>query len=302
MITIGIVSFNRLKYLKALFASIQNLDRSNFEVIVVDNGSWEKGLAEFLTFQKQKGYINKLFLRSTQERNWINDEYIAKNIVIENCKNDCIVFLQDDLQFIGDEDYLITLCRDFMESKFQCLEFNGIRKVTNDSKFFNNQNFFSNSGLRYWISDKSHYQTMGIFKKETFDRLGPYPTNWPKEKQYWGRSEDHYDYLVKQVYRDINISCHVPAFLGIWNDHRGGYAFFRNDLRYGDYLDPAHESGLYYEKFNFNHVISQQNSAKPLSFMDVARPLGWKLTTSLDGDQAKYSQNDIVAIEQGKLI
>jgi len=302
MITIGIVSFNRLKYLKSLLNSIKNLDRNKFNVVVVDNGSWEEGLSDFLTFQKENGYINKLFLRKTQERNWINDEYIAKNIVIDNCDDEVIVFLQDDLQFVGDEKYLLTLCKDFLESKFQCLEFNGVRRSTNNSKFFNNQNFISASGLRYWISDKPHYQTMGIFRKETFSRLGPYPTNWPKEKQFWGRSEDYYDQLVKQHHHNINISCHVPAFLGIWNDHRGGYAFFRNDLRYGDYLDPPHPSGLYYEQLNFDFVVSQQQTTRPLSFMDTARPLEWKITTSSDGDQAKYSQNEIVASEQGKQI
>ena len=302
MITVGIVSFNRLKYTKALMASIKNLDRRKFNISVVDNGSWEKGISEFLVSQKEQGYIQHLVLRETEKRNWINDEYIAKNVIIENCEDELIVFLQDDLQFIGDEKYLLALCQDFKESKFQCMEFNGVRKVTNNSKFYNNQNFVSNNGLRYWVSDKPHYQTMGIFRKETFNKLGPYPTNWPKEKQFWGRSEDYYDVVVKQNYSHINVSCHVPAFLGIWNDHRGGYAFFRNDLRYGEYLDPPDSSGLYYGQLTYDEVKKFQQIPRPLSFVDVAKPLGWKVAMTPDGDQAKYSQNEIVSKEQGKKI
>ena len=135
MITIGIVSFNRLKYLESLLKSIDDLDRQKFNVVVVDNGSWEIGLVTFLEHYKNLGKINKLFLRPTEERNWINDEYIAKNIIIEACKDEIIVFLQDDLQFIGDEEYLLKLCEDFEGTDFQCLDFNGIRKNSNQNKF-----------------------------------------------------------------------------------------------------------------------------------------------------------------------
>lgn len=302
MITIGIVSFNRLKYLKALLTSLKQLDRSIFNVVVVDNGSWESGLNEYLSHEKQNGAITDLYLRETEKRNWINDEYIAKNIVIENCKDDIIIFLQDDLQFIADQKYLLKLCEDFEKTDFQCLEFNGVRRATNKNKFASQRNGMSQNGLKYWISDKPHFQTMGIFKRKTFVELGPYPTDWPKEKQYWGRSEDYYDALVKQKYRNINISCHFPAFLGVWNDPRGGYAFFRNDLRYAVYEGPPHESGLYYSQHSYENILLRQGSNFALSYIDVAQPLGWAVATSSDGDQLKYSQNDIVASEKGQSI
>jgi glycosyltransferase involved in cell wall biosynthesis len=303
MITIGIISFNRLKYLKSLLTSLEVLNKEKFKICVVDNGSWESGLREFLTLQKDNNKIDQLFLRKTEERNWINDEYIAKNIIIENCKNDCIVFLQDDLQFIADDEYLTKICSDFMNMSYPCLEFNGVRRSTNNSKFFKRRSFVSkNSNLKYWISDDPHFQTMGIFKKEIFNEFGLYPTNWPKERQYWGRSEDYYDSLVKKKYSDINISSHYPAFLGVWNDPRGGYAFFRNDLRYAEYLDPIFPNETYYKQQNFDWIKSKQNVEYPLSFIDVATPLGWKIAISSDGDQAKYSQNQIIDTEIGKII
>ena len=303
MITIGIVSFNRLKYLKSLLVSLENLNKDKFKISIVDNGSWESGLIEYLILQKENNKIDQLFLRKTDERNWINDEYIAKNIIIENCKNECIIFLQDDLQFIADEKYLINICEDFMDMKYPCMEFIGVRRSTNNSKFFKKRNFVSkNSNLKYWISDKPHFQTMGIFKKEIFNQFGLYPTNWPKERQFWGKSEDYYDSLIKKKFLDINISSHCPAFLGVWNDHRGGYAFFRNDLRYAEYIDPVFPNNIYYKQHQSSWILSQQDLESPLSFMDVAVPLGWTVTTTQDGDQAKYSQNLIVDTEVGKAI
>lgn len=299
MITVGIVSFNRLKYLKSLIKSLEVLDKSRFKVSVVDNGSWESGLVDYLKIQRDNGSINDLTLRPIQDRNWINDEYIAKNIIIDESKDDLIVFLQDDLQFIGDQEYLTRLCEDFEKSDFLCMEFNGIRRETNANKFRTKRTAVSENGLRYWASDKPHYQTMGIFRRKTFLEFGPYPTNWPKERSYWGRSEDYYDALVKKKHQNINMSCHFPAFLGVWNDHRGGYAFFRNDLRYGDYLDPQDNSGLYYQQYSYDHIKSLQDTSIPLSFIDVAKPIGWKITTTADGDQAKYSQNNIVDTEKG---
>lgn len=302
MITIGIVSFNRLKYLKSLLRSLDALDRNKFNVIVVDNGSWETGIRNFLESQRESGKIQKLFLRSTEERNWINDEYIAKNIVIEESRDDLIVFLQDDLQLIADQEYLERICQDFESTDFACMEFNGIRRVTNRSKFARKKNAVSEGGIRYWISDAPHFQTMGIFRRKTFLDLGPYPTNWPKDRSYWGRSETHYDNLVKAKMPRVNLSTHFPAFLGVWNDHRGGYSFIRDDLRYADYLDPVDPSGLYYQTYSFSEIKSRQDGIEPLSFMDVARPLGWKVATTPDGDQVKYSQNDIVAKGNGQRI
>jgi len=300
MITIGLISFNRLKYVKALFKSLENLNLSKIHTIVVDNGSWETGLSDFLQEKQNNGVIQQLFLRKTAERNWINDEYIAKNIIIENSPNEIILFLQDDLQFIGNQEYLETVVRDFMNMNVLCLEINGVRRATNYSKFASGMHVKSANGFKYWLPDKPHFQTMGLFKKSVFDAFGPYPVDWPKERSNWGRSEDHYDALIKSRYNGvINLSCHVPLFLPIWNDTRGGYAFFRNDLRYGQYEDPTSATGLYYEHLSLREIIALQEIERPASFVDVAKTIDWNYAKSPDGDQLKYSQNDIVNSEKG---
>ena len=79
-LSIGIISCNRLKYLKGLLKSLECLkSESGIEIIVVDNGSTESGLVEYLNSEKSRGFIDKLILN--KERDWKNDEYKAKNII-----------------------------------------------------------------------------------------------------------------------------------------------------------------------------------------------------------------------------
>jgi len=303
MITIGIISFNRLKYIKALIKSLSILDKSKIHIVVVDNGSWETGLIEFLEENKKLGNIQNLILRPRIKRNWINDEYIAKNIIIESTNTDMLLFLQDDLQFIGNQNYLDLVLKDFEKMNTLCLEMNGVRRSTNNSKFLKNNFFITTNNLKYWISDRQHFQTMGLYKKETFELFGKYPTSWPKNKDFWGRSEDYYDDLIKSKYTGIiNTTCHVPLFIPVWNDYRGGYAFFRNDLRYAEYKSPTDSSDLYYEHIEYNDVISMQKNNKSISFIDIAKPIGWNISKSNDGDQLKYSQNNIVLNESGSMV
>ena len=300
--TIAITSFNRLKYTKALLKSLENLSRDNFYFIVVDNCSVESGLQDFLKEKEKSGEIHKLILRDPKDRNWTNDEYIAKNLIIENSPTDTILFLQDDLNFIGCEDSLTKIVEDFKTLPGLCLELNGVRTVSNFNRFVSRRNFKGNSGYKYWASDDNHFQTMGLFKKQVFNIFGDYPVEWPQTQEYWGRSEDVYDLMIKRKFPNyqINIVSQVPLFIPVWNDIRGGYAFIRGDRRYGQYVEPPHKSELYYQHLTEKEYIELQSRDFPLSFVDVAKPLGWDYTRDEKGDQKKYSQKEIIDSEFGQ--
>lgn len=285
-LTIGITSFNRFLYLKNLIDSLEDIDREKVQFIVVDNCSVELGIKEFLISKKNK--IHKLFLRGdSEERNWTNDEYIAKNIIIENSLSDVILFLQDDLQFIADEKTLLRVTEDFRKTKALCCESNAVRKSTIDSNFVNKIDVLE---TKFWIPKNNHFQTMGFFRSDTFKKFGPYPTNWPQTQQFWGRSEDWYDSHLKKNLPDVkmNISCWVPLFTPVWNDPRGGYAFIRGDKRYGHYLPPIED--LYYSKFDYEDYRKFESSSFPLDFSSISKSLGWKYAVDGSGDQVKYPQ------------
>jgi glycosyltransferase involved in cell wall biosynthesis len=294
-ITIAVTTFNRLKYAKSLFKSLENV-KSNNQLIVVDNCSTEKGLQDYLFDLKKSNLIDDLFLRDPKERNWVNDEYVAKNMIIETAKNDVILFLQDDLQLIVNNEVFEKTVQDFISfDEAKALEVNAVRNSTVSNRYdADNCEVFKLENYKYYKPIDNHFPTMGFFKKEVFDLIGKYPVDWPQIQDYWGRSEDWYDNEVKLKLKDqTNYSSWVPLFAPVWNDPRGGYAFIRGNKRYGYYLDAPSTSGMYYEKLSDEQYQQKQNSRIPLGFTDVCKSDGWEYKV-VNKDQVKYPQNKIL--------
>ncbi len=292
-LTIGITSFNRFLYVKALLDSLDRLDRDQYQLIVVDNCSKEKEINPYFRDLKEKGKIHNLFLRKPEDRNWTNDEYIAKNLIIESSKSDVILFLQDDLQFITNQDSLRKTVSSFRKINVPCCEINSVRKSTILGSYINQQQFLCDD-VRFWVPQNNHFHTMGLFKREVFFDIGPYPVNWPQAQEFWGRSEDWYDFELKKKYpgSQLNISSWLPHFAPIWNDPRGGYAFIRGDKRYGHYLSP--QGNLYYQMTSFDECARLENNPTPVSFSEICKPIGWKYLVDSNGDQVKYPQAKVM--------
>jgi glycosyltransferase involved in cell wall biosynthesis len=291
-LTVGITSCNRLKYLRALVNSLDDVLDNDVQLIIVDNGSTEAGLVEYLNALKK---VDKLVLR--KERNWINDEYIAKNIIIEHSKSPFILFLQDDFQFIANKETLMNYVNAFSKMQEQNLDMSGVRKSTLSTVINRNEKMIYNDAI-FWHTNNDHFSTTGLFKKETFTNNGLYPTDWPQEQAFWGRSEDYYHELLrKTTNKHLTVKSHVPLFLTVWNDPRGGYAFIRGDYRYGVYESPSSVSGIYYKKLNVEEIDSYMNYDEPVGTVDIAKPLNWSLPTGKDGDLLKYPQLKI--LEEG---
>ena len=92
-LTIGIISCNRLNYLKATLNSArQCIKYPDIQWIVIDNASVEKGLHDYLHSQ---GYIDKLIIR---ERRSPQTEHT-------NAMNDLVKYAEGDALIIWPEDY-----------------------------------------------------------------------------------------------------------------------------------------------------------------------------------------------------
>jgi glycosyltransferase involved in cell wall biosynthesis len=301
-LTIAITSCNRLLYTRALINSLQDLRSAGAEIVLVDNCSSEPGLSEYLT-EAEGCLLDKLELR-TGDRDWINDEYIARNKLIEMASKEVILFMQDDSQFIGTPQLIQTYISDFLEMNALSLSISAVRKSTLNDWTVGIEPVISPDGKRkYWMNRHNHFPTTGLFKAQVFRNLGSYPTDWEKVQENWGRSEDHYDKLITQKYPPNtlkNVLGQVPVFPSVWNDPRGGYAFIRENIRYGHYLPPPDPSGLYYEMMTDEKVELLLDQDDVLGFIDVAVPLGWEYAKQPDGDQLKYGQH--LVKEQGPTV
>ena len=291
-LTIGVTSCNRSYYTKSILTSLKDVVAcDNIQLIVVDNASSENGLCDYLV---SCDFIDSLILR--KDRNWINDEYIAKNIIIEQAKHDIILFLQDDAQFVGNKAMLINYVNDFAHiTNAKCMSMIGVRKVSISEKFDFSRGISSANGSKYWCRLDNHFTTTGLFKKELFEKLGHYPVSWKENDSYWGKSEDYYHKLTLQKCPDqYALEAHVPLFAGIWNDPRGYYSIIRRNRRYGHYIPPQHESGLYYSMLTQDRINTLMKNDIPASFTDITIPLNWDYPRTPDGDQVKYDQKLII--------
>lgn len=257
------------------------------QFIVADMGSTEPGLREYL---KSLDWVETYF--HDEPRDWINDEYHAKNAIITRIKHEKVVFLQDDSQMIVPKEALYQCVNDLDNMPdCACMDIFGVRRVSMNETLHKQP--VEVNGRPYWKRNDQHFLTTGIYKTKIFKEVGPYPVDWPTEKTYWGRSEIWYSLQVMQkglhTYR-----AHVPLFLSVWTDPRGGYAFIRGNARYGHYHDPFDESGLYYKKLTMTQIENFQQGSMPMSYMNVAMPLGWTIATTEDGEQKKWDQAEVM--------
>ena len=305
-LSIGIISCNRLKYLKALITSLNCIlknkkDGDEIELIVVDNASKESGLVDYLNEEESKSVIQKLFLRNN--RNWKNDEYIAKNLIIKEASHDIILFLQDDLCFIATYNYLMQAYNAFINCDALCMDICGVRNQTVFRKIDYSKSYIYNN-FKYWGTKNNHFQTIGLFKKHVFKECGEYPvgvkfSSWKLKGKETIQQEDYYSYMVKDKYlknkkcKNITILSHIPLIIPIWNDPRGAYAFVRDNKRYGHYKSPVDGYELYYQHLTDLEMDKIMSFRFPSGFTSVAKPLGWEYLKDAKGEQEKYDRQKI---------
>lgn len=295
-LSICITSCNRLKYTKALIESLSDFFEDNrVEILVCDMWSTELGMQDYLKKMVLEERISLVGMSHDLDRDWINDEYIGRNMLIEHAKGDYLMFLQDDSQNISSAEVLWTLIDDFEQMpNAYCLEIYGVRKQTMRNSV--HMMPFITNGRKYWKRKDRHFPTTGIYKRSVYDQLGKYPVDWPTKKEFWGRSETWYAEKFKQEIPDGHVyRIHSPIMASIWTEPGGGYAFIRENYRYGFYNSPINDS-LYYEQNVDLKVMNEfnNNSIGPVSFMEIAKPIGWNIATTPDGEQRKYNQWEVM--------
>lgn len=308
-LTIGITSYNRGKYLSALLESLKDeCIQNKYEIILIDNFSTEQLV--FDTIEKYSDIITKKILRKESNleiQDYVNDEYKAKNLIIENSSNDIILFVQDDMQYVGYTGLLQKYLDDFYVSDFYCMTINAIRQITIDTTLEKNDFVGEVNKTHFKKIKDNHWHTVGFFKKNLFNEFGNYRTDFPTEKSYWGAGEIEYDLRIKVYLNQFNkntfdqlVSCttNIPLFITVWNDSRGGYAFLRDKKRYGEYIS-TNDANLYYEKLNETSFNKLKDLNIPISFGKITqeefcKPINWLLQRDNNDEPFKYPQSNII--------
>lgn len=313
LVTIGVVSYNRLNYLRALMSSAREcIQYPNLQWIIVDGNSREPGLREYI--ESLDFVQHKIFKECTHAE--------AMNTIVAEAKGECLLLLPEDVQFMARGDWL----RDMVDvalsnQRVGHIIFNYQRRLTIERLFgkaylhvrlgrhrrflalpfsrkFNTyrsqrgEEFLGLGNLREGICGSG---IMSFTRTEVWRSLGPWRTTNAKvsNDSSLGAEDD----MVLRYFRSgLDLETVLMRFAvngDILTDDRGTKARVRGgNKRFGNYRPPV-GGDIYYEILEWAEVKRAYAGKLPApSFEDVVRPIGFKLPLDQEGNLLKLGTLD----------
>jgi glycosyltransferase involved in cell wall biosynthesis len=296
-ITIGIVSYNRFFYLRALISSLSRaIDRTiPTEIIIVDNGSKEKELVDFIenkdSFLNTCPIANNIRVIHHSPKDWMTAEYEGRNVILEESMGDYIMFLQDDQQAIIDGLFMKDMINITNNHSSTMIIVDAIRRKDTQIRYTNPIRIVGTE-CDFFKTSYRRFPTTGFASRAIYERCDLYPVN---KADYWGWAEDIYNSRVVTNFPSRSaFVTQVPQFLPIWNGRQGEYSFIRNGKRYGDYIGPSGHMHLYYDFLTKEDIRRLRGHSRISSFVDIAKPMAWDYRIDSSGDVISTSQDRIM--------
>jgi hypothetical protein len=317
LLTIGVLSWNRLHYLRATLESARRcIQYPNLQWIVVDNVSEEPGLADYL---KSCDWIDELiFLRS--------DHVTAMNEIIARARGEAVLLWPDDMQFIVAGDWMTDcleilrqnewigsvglncLRRTTLEKTFNAPVWRQIRPVLTEFKWFGTKfrvpsQVSSTRGftLRTFGWNEDGIVQSGIpslTRTSVWKALGPWKAPGAtslNDSSGGGELEmlARWRNSGLPLQRAITV---LPVAADILTDPLGTKAKVRKNVRYGLYAPPP-EGTFYYEILPQPKAEAQLHGSLPLAFEEFVQPLGFNLPLDGQGNLLKTGLNPEIVQE-----
>jgi len=319
-VTIGILSWNRLHYLRATLESARRcIHYPDLEWILSDNESEEPGLRQ---------YIDSI--------NWVQHKFAkrqshadAMNQIVCEAKGKYLILWPEDVQFIVGGDWLIDLVEILEKNQeIGSMGLDALRSRTVRSMFRSPGPSDLPAVLRemYWYRGsfrwpRKYTSSRGVMvrsfgwrasgicgsgipsltRTDIWRRLGPWKTRSGGSPvsivdSSLGAEEDMYArFYLSKLPLQTAVPL-VPVAADIITDPTGCKAKVRGGLRYGVYMPAISPDGLYYQ-IRQQEEISALKDSLPLSFTDVVNPIGFKIPFDSDGDRLKSAINMSVVFD-----
>jgi glycosyltransferase involved in cell wall biosynthesis len=316
LVTIGIVSFNRLHYLRALLESARECVRyPRVQWILVDGNSLEPGLREYV--QSADFLDERIFADCTHPE--------AMNTIVERARGDYLMMLPEDVQFIVrgrwledmvelaaahpdvghvqfDAQRRATLRRHFCERPYRVrgrrvpLLRRSYRRLTTSS----GAQFFGYGDMREPIGAAG---IVTFVRTELRRALGPWITRAvpsSAEDSSLGAEAEMIERYRGSGLRLEAFLMRYPCVADVVTDPRGTKARIRGGRRrYGLYRPPA-AGDLYYRILDESELDPFAHLDPAPGFEDLVEPLGFDLP--LDGEGNLLKTNVIAEGEPYELI
>jgi len=304
LVTIGVVSYNRLHYLRARMESAREcVSYPRVQWIVVDGYSVEPGLREYV---EELDFVqHKVFADCTHAE--------AMNRILELAQGECLMILPEDVQFVVRGPWLadmVELARE--HPSVGHLQFDAQRRKTLRRHFSDSQARVRGRRLP-WRRRARRLTTSsgGVFlgygherepvggagivtfcRTEIRRRLGPWharPEGAALDDSSLGAEAE----MIRR-YRDSGLRLEAflmryPAVADIVTDPRGTKARIRlGNRRYGLYRPPP-GGDLYYRIWDESELARFDRVEPAPGFEDFVEPLGFELPLDEHGDLLKVS-------------
>lgn len=304
-LTIGIISCNRLHYLRALIESLRlSLGGVKAQWIVVDNASVEEGLQDYL---RSLDFLDDLVLQP--ERHPTTEFVTAENMLVERSTGDFLLALTDDMQFIRKDNWLAeTLRIASAHPQIGTILLDAQRRKRIAATF--------PRGLKGFLQGKKRVFQLpgqatrlfsygnkvpgiavsvanGMTRLSIWRQIGPIQTTRTSfsTRDTSGGAED---WMVEQYLRSgLQLeSCllDVPAALSLYTDSHGTQARIRGNRRYGKYFPP--EKDFYFKMLEESEIAALRNPHRPVGYEEIARPQGFTLPLDAAGNIVKYALDE----------
>ena len=304
LVTIGVVSYNRLHYLRALVESARRcIEYPNLQWIVVDGNSVEPGLRD---------YVESLdFLDHAVFADCSHPE--AMNTILELTEGDFLLMLPEDVQFIVRGDWLRDFVRVASRPNVGHVQFDAQRRRTLQRHFVETRavvrgrelhipivrrrprRIVTESG-RTFLGYGGRREPVGAAGIVTFVRteirrtLGPWRTSGTATSKQDSSLGAEVDMLRRWRASGLALEAYlarIPVAADIVTDPRGTKARIRfGNRRYGRYAPPF-DGDLYYRIWEEGDLGRFRDDEPAVAFEDIVEPLGFALPLDEGGNLLK---------------
>lgn len=317
LVTIAVLSWNRLHYLRATLESAHRCIRyPNIQWIVSDNNSTEPGLREYI--EGLDWVQHKIF--KTQSHG------DAMNQILEMTRGRYLLLWPDDIQFVVAGNWLSSLI-EIMEANagIGSIALDALRLKTLKSLFSGGiepgrmlrELFWYRSSFRRPMTltsaDGYRVKTLGwrasgingsgipsLCRTWVWRKLGA----WRENKGYAtglvdssGGAEG--DMFLRFFNSRLPLQMALPLIPvagDIITDPTGCKAKVRGNFRYGVYMPPQSADAFYY-KILEQSGVAPLDGELPLSFSQLIKPVGFSIPVDADGDRLKCPINTSVVYD-----
>lgn len=311
LVTIGILSWNRLHYLRATVESARRcIQYPNLEWIISDNMSVESGLRDYI--ESLEWVDQKVFRRQSHAD--------AMNEMVQMARGELIMIWPEDIQFTVTGDWMKDIVELLMKHQWLgSIGLNYLRRITYRRLFtwraWLNWKAILHETWRHGLQFRQQrilhssrnfaMRTFGwiwpgvvgsgipsIARTETWRQFGPWKTTITRENNLVDSSLGAEDYMRRRYYSSGLVLQQaipvVPVAADIVTDPMGTKAKVRGNKRYGTYFPPP-EGTFYYRIYPQEHFSHHRHLKIPLAFEDYVEPLGFSLPFDSKGNLLKAS-------------